>query len=191
MTAIQGVHPYETSGETMPSFIYFIDNSSNFIKIGTSSAPEARIEQLQIAAPTKLNLLGSIPGGVLEEKQIHHKFRDLNSYGEWFFAAPSLRAFIKNKISDHGATIRSGLEGGLSKESITELLRTVVATPTGEPVRLGYWSIHDWMEARHAAWKREERAFFDDSTADFVLNMMLDRNVNLFEDFFMPQEQAA
>src|SRR5699024_5718781 len=154
------------------------------IKIGTSSATEARIEQLQIAAPTKLNLLGSIPGGVLEEKQIHHKFRDLNSYGEWFFAAPSLRAFIQNKISNHGAVIRIGYEGGLSMQGMIELFRTVVATPTGEQVGLGYWSIDDWMEARHAACNREERGFFNATTADFVLNMMLDLNVNLFEDVF-------
>ena len=76
--------------------IYFIKSRSmNAIKIGyTSGSAHKRLEALQTGCPDRLDLLGTMPGGMADEKATHYRFKDLHIRGEWFTSAPELTTFI-------------------------------------------------------------------------------------------------
>lgn len=77
-----------------PSTVYFV-KAGNKIKIGTSTDYASRIRTLQTGSPVQLELLGTVPGGRLEEQSIHHKFRQFRVSGEWFRAEIELIEYIK------------------------------------------------------------------------------------------------
>jgi hypothetical protein len=78
--------------------LYFIlDTASDALKIGFADDPGARFGQLQCGNPHPLRLVGSIPGGPMEEAAFHRRFHAHRIAGEWFRYEPiaaEVRALI-------------------------------------------------------------------------------------------------
>lgn len=75
------------------SQVYFIQ-MGRFIKIGYAASAIVRLQTLQTSSPYTLKILGTIPGGPLEEKRIHDLFEHLRERGEWFRKTPDLLEYI-------------------------------------------------------------------------------------------------
>ena len=89
-----------TDNKKPESWTYFIQpEKGGNIKIGyTSRNPLQRLSALQTGCPDKLKIVGLIKGDV--EKDLHKKFKKLNSNGEWFKNTKHLRNYIKDNA--HG-----------------------------------------------------------------------------------------
>ena len=82
----------------MSEKLYLI-KCGEFYKIGVSSNPKNRIDELQTGAPQKLKLLDTVQvdGSVYAlESYIHRLYEDKNSHGEWFKLNKFDLVFIKN-----------------------------------------------------------------------------------------------
>lgn len=76
-------------------FVYFIEAvGADAIKIGIARNVDRRLQGHQVSCPLPLRLLASAPGGMEEEKHIHHRFAHLLVRGEWFSAKSEIMAFI-------------------------------------------------------------------------------------------------
>ncbi len=82
--------------------IYFIQHGvEGPIKIGyTNAKPSHRLSQFQAGNPVKLNLVGTMPGGESEEKELHRKFMIYRERGEWFHPSEELTQFILDNRSE-------------------------------------------------------------------------------------------
>lgn len=79
----------------MPSsFIYFISYEGGPIKIGVAKNPESRLRELQTGCPFPLRVLGTMPGTISLERQLHIKFDHLRLGGEWFSRDREILNFI-------------------------------------------------------------------------------------------------
>jgi len=73
--------------------IYFL-LAGEHVKIGfTIQKLEGRIAQLQLGNPHELKLLGWIEGTILQETEMHDRFRHLQVRSEWFLAHQELLSF--------------------------------------------------------------------------------------------------
>ena len=96
--------------------IYFLLNRvRNAVKIGSAVDVPRRLSQLQIGSPDPLELLGTSPGSLQEERELHQHFRCFHIRGEWFEAHPDLLAelpFVASPlatVSDHPSLlVRAG-----------------------------------------------------------------------------------
>lgn len=79
-------------------FVYFL-RSGEQIKIGFSSGPFSRLQQLKTGVANGINAMGAIEGDMADERQLHNEFRDLHIHGEWFHAKWRLRLFIANCVA--------------------------------------------------------------------------------------------
>jgi hypothetical protein len=74
--------------------VYFIAETKGRprrIKIGwTSRDPRARLSQLQVSHPDRLELLGCLPGPRQREAELHAQFASAAVGGEWFYPVPGL-----------------------------------------------------------------------------------------------------
>lgn len=81
------------------SRVYFIQSgAAGAIKIGKAFSPGVRLAELQTACPSTLRLLGSIPGDVLDERELHARFSDDRVRGEWFAPSAKLLSFIEEVL---------------------------------------------------------------------------------------------
>lgn len=78
--------------------VYFIRAVRlGLIKIGIANDLAARIRALRTSSPDRLELLGVIPGGgKVHETELHRRFAEHRSHGEWFFPVPELMAVIED-----------------------------------------------------------------------------------------------
>lgn len=76
--------------------VYFIRQGTDGpIKIGfTSGGIDVRLAALQAGNPYTLRVLRTIPGGQIEEQELHERFKAHRLQGEWFESTPELLAFI-------------------------------------------------------------------------------------------------
>jgi hypothetical protein len=78
----------------MIGYVYFaVSKDEKLVKIGHSIRPRARIKELKSPG---LRLAGIVEGSIHHEKQFHHRFRSLNSYGEWFENSGELKKFLRS-----------------------------------------------------------------------------------------------
>jgi hypothetical protein len=76
-------------GDVMVGFVYVIHaQGCGLFKIGWAKDPAKRIRDLQTASPDALELVGSRPGTLRDEADLHRRFRPLRIRGEWFALAP-------------------------------------------------------------------------------------------------------
>jgi hypothetical protein len=67
--------------------IYFLRAPSvNLVKIGTSSDPERRFQELRLLSPVPCEVFAVFSGGHAEETEIHRLFSAYHSHGEWYHA---------------------------------------------------------------------------------------------------------
>lgn len=80
----------------MKGKIYFIVcRSLNAVKIGfTTGQPHVRLSSFQTGCPATLELWGSVPGTMDEEKALHRAFAALHIQGEWFSLIGKLKDFV-------------------------------------------------------------------------------------------------
>ncbi len=77
--------------------IYFIQAEGiGHIKIGFTGSDDAelRVVDLQTGSPVPLRLLGTIPGTMEDEKNLHRRFSLERVHGEWFRPVPRLLGMI-------------------------------------------------------------------------------------------------
>jgi hypothetical protein len=79
--------------------VYFVAGARS-VKIGHSVFPEARLQQLQTGSPVALRLLGTVPGGVAEERALHERFASLRTHGEWFRCEGDLANFLRETFPE-------------------------------------------------------------------------------------------
>lgn len=84
------------------SFIYFIGNvTEGYLKIGFSNTPEERLRAIQTGCPFKINLYYKHEAPISVETLLHKRYKNLNSYGEWFHFEGQLKedfvSFKKDK----------------------------------------------------------------------------------------------
>lgn len=77
--------------------VYFIAGAG-LIKIGCTTNLTSRFRTIRNSSPVPIELLGSMPGGTLEEGRTHQRFAHLRRHGEWFEDTPELRAHIERVI---------------------------------------------------------------------------------------------
>ncbi|MEC4747061.1 GIY-YIG nuclease family protein [Methylomicrobium sp. Wu6] len=77
--------------------IYFLQGKiTRRIKIGfTTRFIHKRIGALQIGSPDTLVFLGAHPGDKRTEYELHNKFRETYSHGEWFNESLELTQYIE------------------------------------------------------------------------------------------------
>jgi hypothetical protein len=80
----------------MPSRVYFVRCLTNgYIKIGfTNKTPEERLRCFRFVSPVPLEPIGWISGDLRREGELHSRFSDSWSHGEWFRPEPPLLEFI-------------------------------------------------------------------------------------------------
>jgi len=79
--------------------VYFIQQGhSGPVKIGYSSNPRKRIQELQTGSAERLYLLGSIEGDKTKENTLQNYFRKDKMQGEWFKPSDSLMDYILSLI---------------------------------------------------------------------------------------------
>lgn len=82
--------------------VYFISASPNLrvgclVKIGMASNARRRLAAIQVHHPKPLHLLATITGGRPLERDIHERFAESRTRGEWFRITPELKAYIKER----------------------------------------------------------------------------------------------
>lgn len=77
--------------------IYFVEaDGAGAIKIGFVAGEDAadRVRDLQTGSPVPLRLLGTMPGTLQDENDLHRRFASARIHGEWFRPTPELLAII-------------------------------------------------------------------------------------------------
>lgn len=83
-------------------YVYFIgDKNHTGIKVGFSKNPTRRLRELQIANPSKLEILYLIPNSTKDNEAYYHRvFSDfLNISGEWYEYNSVYRWIQRKKIT--------------------------------------------------------------------------------------------
>lgn len=86
---------------TTGGYVYFLTHSdtSDSIKIGFSTNPWARANELASGSPTGAILLGTINGGKDTEALWHERFMGIRLSGEWFKKTPELMAEVNAVVN--------------------------------------------------------------------------------------------
>lgn len=83
-------------GQSDTRSVYFVEAATGLIKIGVATDPDGRLRALRTMSPVSLRLVLTIPGvGAAGEIELHRRFAEHRSHGEWFRPAPELTAFIQ------------------------------------------------------------------------------------------------
>lgn len=80
----------------MTEFVYFMRpvGMAGPIKIGNSWRPERRLRELMLWSPFPLEIIHTVPGDKVLERNLQNCFADCHSHAEWFFPAPRLLSAI-------------------------------------------------------------------------------------------------
>lgn len=82
--------------------IYFAYcGSLDRLKIGTTTELKKRLSALQTGCPEPLELIGTIPGGRVEEAALHREFQHLRLKGEWFRGDEQMMERIRFLVAKH------------------------------------------------------------------------------------------
>lgn len=83
------------------SIVYFIRQGIfGPVKIGITVDLQHRLKSLQTGSPTPLFVLGTIPGGLNEEKILHSRFKAYRVSGEWFVPDDAMLLALETIISN-------------------------------------------------------------------------------------------
>jgi hypothetical protein len=80
---------------TRESVVYFVtSHKSRRVKIGWTTNLKHRLSSLQTGNPTPIKLLHTMLGGAELEVQLHQRFADDRTQGEWFRLSDQIREFV-------------------------------------------------------------------------------------------------
>jgi len=77
--------------------IYFI-KANEKVKIGYAVDPSKRIPAIQTSSPFDLEVLLIIDGNYDKEYELHKRFQDMRTSGEWFEFGEPIKSFIKENL---------------------------------------------------------------------------------------------
>lgn len=130
--------------------IYFIE-TNGMVKIGHSCDPVKRLTSLATGCPTRCTLIGVVDGGLKEERELHRKFKDLHSHGEWFRFEKPINTFIRENAIDivKASHSRSPKNAPPKWREISEVAREAGA---------GDWAMRKWLERCEIppSWKAQD-----------------------------------
>lgn len=83
--------------------VYFISSAQepdvgDVVKIGIASNLDARLKAIQTHQPETMYVVGTLPGGVELEREIHKQFQHCRMRGEWFKVTEDLLAFMEEVL---------------------------------------------------------------------------------------------
>jgi hypothetical protein len=84
------------------SVVYFIRIEGGNIKIGTTTNMRRRMAAFATGICDPFSLVGCVPGGREEEREIHNRLARWRVRGEWFKPAKEVTTFIENAIAQNG-----------------------------------------------------------------------------------------
>lgn len=82
-------------GKRRERLVYFM-SCGDKVKIGMSNDPERRREEIQRMHPDIVSIIHTEPGGKSREMELHQRFNDLHSHGEWFEYGEEIEEYISN-----------------------------------------------------------------------------------------------
>lgn len=86
--------PIQEAPEPIAPVIYFA-RCGDHIKIGfTRGTPEKRLKGLSTASPFPVELVASMPGSQELERELHERFGEFHTKGEWFVFSDPIREYI-------------------------------------------------------------------------------------------------
>lgn len=96
---LRGLLPREKKVTVDSRSVYFIEAENGLIKIGVAASPKERMRTLRTMSPVSLRLVLVLPGlGAAGEADLHRRFAEHRSHGEWFRPAPELVAYIREQL---------------------------------------------------------------------------------------------
>lgn len=111
--------------------VYFIQGEDGGpIKIGRTDDLAKRIVGLETSRPDRLVTLGTFPGTLRDESEIHQRFADIRERGEWFQATPELLAFIKEKTGNAVTVTKRDIKQNVTVTPQTASMAGVTVTPS-------------------------------------------------------------
>lgn len=83
-------------------WIYFVADGAGLVKIGFTTAvdPDVRVRALRTRYGKGLSLLGVIRGTMRGESDLHRRFADYRTRGEWFRMDGECRREIENLLGN-------------------------------------------------------------------------------------------
>lgn len=81
-----------------PTFLYFVE-AGGYIKIGIAGRWKKRLSGLQSSCPLPIKRLLVIRATRGMESDIHEKFKEFCTRGEWFRDVPEIRKFIARALA--------------------------------------------------------------------------------------------
>ncbi len=84
-------------------YIYIIGNLDyNLVKIGFSKKPNSRLGSIQTGCPFKIYIIAIFSGTMRTEKDLHEKYSEYRTNGEWF----SVQGKLKDSINEITGALR-------------------------------------------------------------------------------------
>lgn len=142
-------------------FVYFlVNNEYSFCKIGFSDNPEKRLSEVQTGCPYALRLHHFFTGTTRDERNQHHKYKHLNSNGEWFFIKDELKEYLDSVICKNVLIVTSSLKfiEGITEDGLLKNRGAIVETKTNKKAILYFDSIIE--KGKYEVCDENDRPFF-------------------------------
>lgn len=110
-------------------YVYFVRrvDGTGPVKVGYSTCPVWRLDQLAAWSPEPLELVAVVPGPAVLERRFHALFASTHSHHEWFVVTPLVQSVIDRCIA-----------GTFDVSSLPEPRRIVRSAPSrGEGISIG------------------------------------------------------
>lgn len=81
--------------------IYFVHAPMvDLVKIGHSKNAAHRLKSLCAESPIPLELLGIIPGTIIQEKGLHKRFENDHHHNEWFDLSDAIKSYLRECLKN-------------------------------------------------------------------------------------------
>lgn len=80
------------------TYVYLVAAlETRMVKIGITNDLKKRLHSMQSGSPCDLVMLAHFPGSREDEQELHHRFRELRSHGEWFRDTKEIRELFRRR----------------------------------------------------------------------------------------------
>lgn len=91
----KSLRDFESTNQKATGHVYFVQvGDAGPIKIGFSIDPVSRFSALQSGHSERLRLLKTLPGSIGFERELHRRFAEHRTNGEWFSPSVEIMAFL-------------------------------------------------------------------------------------------------